>query len=111
MTIEVDGGLETLELTLPRGRYPLDLRLSAPRYVTLPMMMKAKKETRKKLSKAETFGVDLKKNMLSSLDCFEAPESKKSRGNASGNVDELIDRLKMKLKFYKEAEDGSFNHR
>src|ERR1700710_1134624 len=40
---EVDGGLETLALTLP-DIVPIDLRLTEPRYVTLPNIMKTKKK-------------------------------------------------------------------
>src|SRR6266702_1469628 len=39
---EVDGGLETLAMTLP-AVITTDLRLNEPRYVTLPNIMKAKK--------------------------------------------------------------------
>ncbi|MEI7784255.1 MAG: electron transfer flavoprotein subunit beta/FixA family protein, partial [Betaproteobacteria bacterium] len=40
---EVDGGIETLSLTLP-AIITTDLRLNEPRYVTLPNIMKAKKK-------------------------------------------------------------------
>src|SRR5213595_3000554 len=40
VTREVDGGLETLEVTLP-AVITTDLRLNEPRYVTLPNIMKA----------------------------------------------------------------------
>ena len=40
---EVDGGSETLKLTLP-AIVTTDLRLNEPRYVTLPNIMKAKKK-------------------------------------------------------------------
>jgi electron transfer flavoprotein beta subunit len=40
---EVDGGLETVSLTLP-AVVTTDLRLNEPRYVTLPNIMKAKKK-------------------------------------------------------------------
>ena len=43
VTREVDGGLETLQLTLP-AIVTTDLRLNEPRYVTLPNIMKAKKK-------------------------------------------------------------------
>ena len=42
VTREVDGGLETLSLTLP-AVITADLRLNELRYVTLPNIMKAKK--------------------------------------------------------------------
>lgn len=93
VTIEVDGGLETLELTLP-AVVTSDLRLSAPRYVTLPMMMKAKRKPQEVI-KAETSGVDLKKHV--ELLTVEAPEARKV-GVMLSNVDELIDRLKNEAK-------------
>jgi electron transfer flavoprotein beta subunit len=43
VTREVDGGSETLSLTLP-AVVTTDLRLNEPRYVTLPNIMKAKKK-------------------------------------------------------------------
>src|SRR5471032_3618160 len=43
VTREVDGGSETLKLTLP-AIVTTDLRLNEPRYVTLPNIMKAKKK-------------------------------------------------------------------
>ncbi|NMM79317.1 electron transporter RnfB, partial [Acidovorax sp. SRB_24] len=43
VTREVDGGLETLALSLP-AVVTTDLRLNEPRYVTLPNIMKAKKK-------------------------------------------------------------------
>jgi len=44
VTREVDGGLETISITLP-AVITTDLRLNEPRYVTLPNIMKAKKKT------------------------------------------------------------------
>ena len=41
VTREVDGGMETVSLTLP-AVVTADLRLNEPRYVTLPNIMKAK---------------------------------------------------------------------
>ena len=82
-----------MELTLP-AVVTSDLRLSAPRYVTLPMMMKAKRKPQEVI-KAETFGVDLKKHV--ELLTVEAPEARKV-GVMLSNVDELIDRLKNEAK-------------
>ena len=57
VTREVDGGLETLALTLP-AIVTTDLRLNEPRYVTLPNIMKAKKKTLD-VTKPEDLGVDV----------------------------------------------------
>ena len=56
VTREVDGGLETIEVTLP-AVVTTDLRLNEPRYVTLPNIMKAKKKTMDKVTPAD-LGVD-----------------------------------------------------
>ncbi|RQT15047.1 electron transfer flavoprotein subunit beta/FixA family protein [Burkholderia contaminans] len=57
VTCEVDGGLETVSLELP-AVVTADLRLNAPRYVTLPSLMKAKKKPMDTIS-AESLGIDL----------------------------------------------------
>jgi electron transfer flavoprotein beta subunit len=57
VTREVDGGLETIALTLP-AVITTDLRLNEPRYVTLPNIMKAKKKTID-IVKPEDLGVDI----------------------------------------------------
>jgi electron transfer flavoprotein beta subunit len=54
---EVDGGVETLELTLP-AVVTTDLRLNKPRFASLPGIMKAKKKEVKEIPAAE-LGVDL----------------------------------------------------
>jgi len=56
VTREVDGGLETIEVTLP-AIVTTDLRLNEPRYVTLPNIMKAKKKQMDKVTPAD-LGVD-----------------------------------------------------
>lgn len=57
VTREVDGGLETLKLTLP-AVVTTDLRLNEPRYVTLPNIMKAKKKPLEVVKPAD-LGVDV----------------------------------------------------
>ena len=57
VTREVDGGLETLKLTLP-AVVTTDLRLNEPRYVTLPNIMKAKKKPLE-VVKPSDLGVDV----------------------------------------------------
>src|SRR5438445_7102203 len=57
VTREVDGGLETLALTLP-AIITTDLRLNEPRYVTLPNIMKAKKKQLDNFKPAD-LGVDV----------------------------------------------------
>ena len=57
VTREVDGGLETVALTLP-AVVTADLRLNSPRYATLPNIMKAKKKPLETMA-ADLLGVDL----------------------------------------------------
>src|SRR6059036_1617713 len=58
VTREVDGGLETLALTLP-AIVTTDLRLNEPRYASLPNIMKAKKKPIEEKAPAD-YGVDAK---------------------------------------------------
>src|SRR6201988_123338 len=61
VTREVDGGLETVSITLP-AIVTTDLRLNEPRYVTLPNIMKAKKKQLDVL-KPSDLGVDIKAHL------------------------------------------------
>jgi electron transfer flavoprotein beta subunit len=54
---EVDGGVETLEVTLP-AVVTTDLRLNKPRFASLPGIMKAKKKEIREVA-ASSLGVDL----------------------------------------------------
>ncbi|TYR33400.1 electron transfer flavoprotein subunit beta/FixA family protein [Mesorhizobium microcysteis] len=56
VTREVDGGLQTIELSLP-AVVTTDLRLNQPRYASLPNIMKAKKKPLDEKSPAD-YGVD-----------------------------------------------------
>ncbi len=58
VTREIDGGLETLFLTLP-AVITSDLRLNEPRYITLPNIMKAKSKPIT-ITPAESLQVDIK---------------------------------------------------
>ena len=57
VTREVDGGLETVTLTLP-AIVTTDLRLNEPRYASLPNIMKAKSKPLAQKTAAD-YGVDL----------------------------------------------------
>jgi electron transfer flavoprotein beta subunit len=57
VTREIDGGLETLFLTLPVV-ITTDLRLNEPRYISLPNIVQAKKKPIVTVP-AESFGLDL----------------------------------------------------
>jgi len=93
VTREVDGGLETIALTLP-AVITTDLRLNEPRYVTLPNIMKAKKKT-VDVVKPEDLGVDIAPR-LKTLKVEEPP--KRSAGVMVADVAALIDKLKNEAK-------------
>lgn len=89
VTREVDGGLETLKLSLP-AVITTDLRLNEPRYVTLPNIMKAKKKTLEVI-KPEALGVDVSPR-IKTLKVSEPP--KRSAGIKVPDVATLVDKLK-----------------
>jgi electron transfer flavoprotein beta subunit len=57
VTREVDGGLQTIDVTLP-AIVTADLRLNEPRYASLPNIMKAKKKPLD-VKEVATLGVDI----------------------------------------------------
>ena len=93
VTREVDGGLETLRLSLP-AIVTTDLRLNEPRYVTLPNIMKAKKKPLETLKPAD-LGVDVAPR-LKTLKVAEPP--KRSAGIKVPDVATLVDKLKNEAK-------------
>ncbi|ADU36452.1 electron transfer flavoprotein subunit beta/FixA family protein [Variovorax paradoxus] len=93
VTREVDGGLETISLTLP-AVITTDLRLNEPRYVTLPNIMKAKKK-QLDVFKPEDLGVDVKPR-LKTLKVSEPP--KRGAGIKVPDVATLVDKLKNEAK-------------
>jgi electron transfer flavoprotein beta subunit len=93
VTREVDGGLETLSLTLP-AIVTSDLRLNEPRYVTLPNIMKAKKKTLD-IVKPEDLGVDVTPR-IKTLKVSEPP--KRGAGIKVADVAALVDKLKNEAK-------------
>ncbi len=90
---EVDGGAETLTLTLP-AVVTTDLRLNEPRYVTLPNIMKAKKKPLETI-KPEDLGVDVAPR-LKTLTVAEPP--KRSAGVMVPDVQTLVEKLKTEAK-------------
>ena len=93
VTREVDGGLETISLSLP-AVITSDLRLNEPRYVTLPNIMKAKKKQLDNF-KPEDLGVDVKPR-LKTLKVSEPP--KRGAGIKVPDVATLVDKLKNEAK-------------
>ncbi|KQQ45312.1 electron transporter RnfB [Duganella sp. Leaf126] len=93
VTREVDGGLETLALTLP-AIITTDLRLNEPRYVTLPNIMKAKKKPLD-VTKPEDLGVDVTPR-LKTLKVAEP--AKRSAGIIVPDAATLVAKLRTEAK-------------
>jgi len=93
VTREVDGGLETVKLSLP-AVITTDLRLNEPRYVTLPNIMKAKKKQLEVFKPAD-LGVDVSPR-LKTLKVEEPP--KRGAGIKVADVASLVDKLKNEAK-------------
>jgi electron transfer flavoprotein beta subunit len=93
VTREVDGGLETIALTLP-AIITTDLRLNEPRYVTLPNIMKAKKKPLETI-KPEELGVDVTPR-LKTLKVVEP--AKRSAGVKVADVATLVQKLRTEAK-------------
>jgi electron transfer flavoprotein beta subunit len=89
---EVDGGAETLSLTLP-AVVTTDLRLNEPRYVTLPNIMKAKKKPLETV-KPEDLGVDVTPR----LKTLKVAEPKRAAGVKVPDVKTLVEKLKTEAK-------------
>ena len=89
VTREVDGGLETVAITLP-AVITSDLRLNEPRYVTLPNIMKAKKKEIAVVTPGD-LGVDVTPR-LKTLKVTEPPQ--RSAGVKVADVTELVDKLR-----------------
>ena len=86
---EVDGGLETVKLTLP-AIVTTDLRLNVPRYASLPNIMKAKAKPLAIKAPAD-FGVDIAPR-LKTLKVGEPPL--RVAGIKVADVDALVAKLK-----------------
>lgn len=93
VTREVDGGLETVALSLP-AVVTTDLRLNEPRYVTLPNIMKAKKKPLDVVKPAD-LGVDVAPR-IKTLKVSEPP--KRGAGVKVPDVATLVNKLKTEAK-------------
>ena len=90
---EVDGGLQTVTLTLP-AVITTDLRLNEPRYASLPNIMKAKKKTLDVFTPAD-LGVDVTPR-IETLKVVPPPERK--AGVIVKSVEDLVDKLRNEAK-------------
>jgi electron transfer flavoprotein beta subunit len=93
VTREIDGGLETVALSLP-AIITTDLRLNEPRYASLPNIMKARKKPLETIAPAD-LGVDASPR-LTLLKVSEPPTRK--AGIRVGSVAELVDKLRNEAK-------------
>lgn len=89
VTREVDGGLETIKLTLP-AVVTADLRLNEPRYASLPNIMKAKRKPLD-IKEPSDYGVDTARRVITLK--VEEP-SKREAGVIVANVEELVAKLR-----------------
>jgi len=90
VTREIDGGSETISLTMP-AIITTDLRLNEPRYASLPNIMKAKSKPMAQKTPAD-YGVDVTRR-LTTLKVVEP--SKRTAGIKVADVDALVDKLKV----------------
>ena len=93
VTREVDGGLETVALTLP-AIVTTDLRLNEPRYASLPNIMKARKKPIATMKPAD-LGVDVTPR-LTVIKVSEPP--KRQAGQKVNSVAELVNKLRTEAK-------------
>ena len=90
---EIDGGLETVLLSLP-AIVTTDLRLNEPRYASLPNIMKAKKKPIDTVTPAD-FGIDI----TSRLKTIKVEEPKgRQAGIIVNDVAELVNKLRNEAK-------------
>lgn len=93
VTREVDGGLQTIELTLP-AIVTTDLRLNEPRYASLPNIMKAKRKPLA-VKSADEYGIDLSpRTQLLQV----TPPAQREGGIVVESIDELVSKLKNEAK-------------
>ena len=86
---EIDGGLQTLEITLP-SIITTDLRLNEPRYASLPNIMKAKKKPID-----EKLPEDYNMEISPMLEIVKVSEpAQREAGIKVETVEELVDKLK-----------------
>ncbi len=93
VTREIDGGLQTIKITLP-AIVTTDLRLNEPRYASLPNIMKAKK---KELNVINLNDMGFDTSSRTELLSVELP-AERDAGVILESVDDLIDKLKNEAK-------------
>lgn len=93
VTREIDGGLETIEVSLP-AVITVDLRLNEPRFATLPKIMQAKKKPIDKFTPEE-----LSVDVTPKIKTIKVTEPvNRSGGEILPDVATLVDKLKNEKK-------------
>ncbi len=93
VTREIDGGLQTLMVTLP-AVVTTDLRLNEPRFASLPNIMKAKRKPLE-VKTAADLGVEVSSNVSV---VSVTPPAQRAGGIKVGSVSELVEKLKNEAK-------------
>ncbi|MCB0335450.1 MAG: electron transfer flavoprotein subunit beta/FixA family protein [Bdellovibrionales bacterium] len=93
VTREVDGGLQTLALSLP-AIVTTDLRLNEPRYASLPNIMKAKKKPLEEIALGDLGLAPEPKVKVLKMH----PPAQRQAGRKVDSVDELVAALKNEAK-------------
>ena len=93
VTREIDGGLQTLSLSLP-AVVTTDLRLNEPRFASLPNIMKAKRKPLD-VKTPEQLGVTLSSTITTLK--VESPAERQA-GIKVASVEELVEKLKNEAK-------------
>ncbi|WP_077929108.1 electron transfer flavoprotein subunit beta/FixA family protein [Wohlfahrtiimonas populi] len=93
ITREIDGGMETLSLSLP-AVVSSDLRLNEPRFIKLPSIMQAR---RKPLEVIELDSLGCTIRLKTKVEALREPEGRKA-GVMVTSVEELVNKLKHEAK-------------
>ena len=93
VTREIDGGLQTVALSLP-AVVTTDLRLNEPRYASLPNIMKAKRKPLA-VKPAADYGVELTSNVQV---LKVTPPAQREGGVKVADVTELVEKLRNEAK-------------
>ena len=94
VTREVDGGLETVSVSMP-AVVTADLRLTEPRYASLPGIMKAKKKTIEEIPIGD-LGVDTALKVVTLR--FDNPPAREGGCQMVESVDDLVAKLQSEAK-------------
>lgn len=93
VTREIDGGLQTLSLSLP-AVVTTDLRLNEPRYASLPNIMKSKSKPLA-IVNADELGIDISPRIKQ---LGVEPPAQRQAGIMVSDVTQLVDKLKNEAK-------------